>query len=148
MYRRAGGLRQAPPFFRAAALIALALSAAGCSQLGMPLGSGLDEAQAVAIGAVTDAVDPSDWEVVRQTIASAGRATAETGTLPWQNPRTGSYGTLQAKTVEPRQGGVCRAFTTTVSDIRGIRSYRGEACQREADTWQITAIVAEDSRLL
>ena len=43
---------------------------------------------------------------------------------------------------------VCRAFATTVNDLRGIRRYRGEACQTGDAGWRLTGIVPEDSVLL
>src|SRR5690606_35410634 len=85
------------------------------------------------------------WEAVRRTVAEIG---AEALDRPWQNPRTGSSGTVTATAMEPKAGGICRAFATTVNDVRGVRAYRGEACRNGAADWQIGAIVPEDSKLL
>jgi surface antigen len=143
--------RQSPPFFRAGVLAVLLLSTAGCARLGLPSGAGMATAYAdgAAINAsVADGVDPSDWEVVRQTVAGIAPASGSGGPLVWQNPRTGSSGTLDAKAAEPGDGGICRAFSTTVNDLRGIRRYRGEACRPQGGSWQLTGIIPDDSALL
>jgi len=140
-YTGRGIERQSLPYFRAAILGVIALAAAGCSTTSLdPIQTG-----SVIRAAVADGVDPSDWETVRQTIARIG---AEAVDLAWQNPRTGSSGTLTALAAEPRTGSVCRAFATTVNDLRGIRSYRGEACRSENAGWRLTGITPDDSVLL
>lgn len=133
--------RQSLPWFRAAALGALALATAGCSA------SAIDPTHTGSLvrAAVTDGVDPSDWETVRRTIAEIG---ADALDRAWRNPKTGSSGTVTALAPEPRAGGVCRDFATTVSDLRGIRRYRGEACRTGDAAWRLTGIIPDDSALL
>ncbi|HET7715141.1 MAG TPA: RT0821/Lpp0805 family surface protein [Bauldia sp.] len=133
--------RQSLPYFRTAALGALALTLAGCST------TGVDNTYTGSIvpAAATGGVDPSDWETVRRTLAEMG---AEVLDLAWRNPRTGSSGTVTAFSAQPRADGTCRAFVTTVNDYRGIRRYRGEACRAGNADWRLTGIVAEDSLLL
>ena len=139
-YTARRGERQSLPYFRAAVLGAIGTVVAGCST------ATYDPIQTAGIvSTISDNVDPSDWEAVRRTVAEIG---AEALDRPWQNPRTGSSGTVSATAMEPKAGGVCRAFTPTVNDIRGIRAYRGEACRSGAADWQIGAIVPEDSKLL
>lgn len=95
----------------------------------------------------TNGVAPSDWEVVRQTIAAdPDYRTAQT--QAWQNPRTGSYGTVKADAGAQGSGGICRSFSTTVNDLRGARLYRGEACRPQGYDWQLNDIVADDDALL
>lgn len=94
-----------------------------------------------------DGVAPSDWEIVRQTIA-ADPDYRTVQTQAWQNPRTGSYGTLKTDAGAPRSGGICRSFSTTVNDLRGVRLYRGEACRPPGYDWLLKGIVADDSALL
>jgi hypothetical protein len=119
----------------------IALASAGCSATAIdPIRTG-----SVVQAAVTDGVDPSDWETVRRTIADIG---GEALDRAWRNPKTGSSGTLTAMAPEPRAGGVCRAFATTVNDVRGIRNYRGEACRTQGAGWRLTGIIPEDSTLL
>lgn len=140
-YTPRAGERQSLPYFRAALIGGLALTAAGCSATALdPLHTG-----SVVRAGVTDAVDPSDWEAVRRTIADLG---AHAFDRAWKNPKTGSSGTVTAMAAEPRAGVQCRAFATTVNDLRGIRRYRGEACRDGGAGWRLTGVVPEDSLLL
>jgi surface antigen len=110
--------------------------------------AGTDPIQTGSINAsVTDAVDPSDWETMRQTVAAIDPAESGPARV-WKNPQTGTSGTLTAEKAEPRSGGLCRAFATTVNDLRGVRRYRGEACLRPGGDWQLTGISPDDSKLL
>ena len=141
------GGRQAPPFFRAALLAAIALSAGGCAQVGLPTQATDPIATGSIQVSVTDGVDPSDWEAMRRTVAGIAPKDADL-TRPWSNPQTGSYGSITVATAEQRNGGTCRPFSTTVSDLRGVRRYSGEACQPAGGTWRLTGIRADDSKLL
>jgi surface antigen len=138
-------IRQSPPFFRAAVLAGLLLATAGCVRVGLP--SAVTQTDSIHTGSikasVTDAVDPSDWEVVRQTVASVDPARGTVRDLDWRNPQTGSYGTLEAKPAERRSGGICRAFSTTVADFRGVRAFSGEACRPVGGAWQLAGIVPD-----
>ena len=140
-YTHRAGERQSLPYFRAAILGGLALAAAGCSS------TAIDPTQtgSVVRASVTDGVDPSDWETVRRTIAEIGEDAFD---LAWKNPKTGSSGTVTAMAPESRADGVCRAFATTVNDLRGIRRYRGEACRSGNAGWRLSDVVPEDSVLL
>jgi len=139
--------RQSPPFFRAAVLVGLLLATAGCARVGLP--SAVTQTDSIRTGSiktsVTDGVDPSDWEVVRQTVASIDPARSTVRDLDWRNPHTGSYGTLGARAAEKRSGGVCRAFSTTVADFRGVRHFSGEACQPAGGAWQLAGIIPDDT---
>ena len=140
-YTGRGIKRQSLPYFRTAVLGAIALTAAGCSTTSLdPIQTG-----SVIKAAVTDGVDPSDWETVRRTLTEIG---ADALDRAWQNPRTGSSGTVTALAAEPRTGSVCRAFATTVNDLRGIRRYRGEACRSGNADWRLTGITPDDNVLL
>jgi hypothetical protein len=140
-YTQRAGERQSLPYFRAAVLGGLALAAAGCSATAIdPAYTG-----SVVRATVADSVDPSDWEAVRRTIAGIGEDAFDQA---WKNPKTGSSGTVTAMASEARADGVCRAFATTVNDLRGIRRYRGEACHDGDAAWRLTGIVPEDSLLL
>ena len=89
-------------------------------------------------------VDPSDWSAVRATLAKA----AAGGDVAWSNPATGSSGTVSARPTLAKVGGVCRSFATTINDVRGVRSYRGEACRSGEGGWKIAGVVADDRSLL
>lgn len=140
-YTRRTGERQSLPYFRAAAIGGLLLATAACSVTGIdPAHTG-----SVVRASVADSVDPSDWEAVRRTLAGIG---TEALAHAWQNPKTGSSGTITATAAEPGTSGFCRAFATTVADYRGIRRYRGEACQGGDGGWQLGGIMPEDSQFL
>ncbi len=150
--------RQSPPFFRGAAIAALALSLGGCAGLGLPFGSEMTATTASAgngglrptlvSASVTDNVDASDWETIRRTVASSDPAMAASR-IEWSNPDTGSTGTIADLGAATRAGDrLCRAFSTTVNDERGIRRYRGNACQRTDGRWQLTGMAPDDATLL
>ncbi len=142
---------------RAALRFALPVAAmflAGCSSFGMG-----DFARTAAVSgpatspvpvkvslSVVDSVDPSDWETVRRTIASIPANT--TGRYGWSNPRTHSSGTLTVLPLASGSSASCRAIATTINDMRGIRSYRGEACHRRDGQWQLFGLRPDDTKLL
>jgi surface antigen len=131
-------------------------SLAGCSSSPGGPERGLDPMTTASIPkpavqkTVIDAVAPSDWERIR-LVASTSMTTAPTNdVLDWTNPDTGSNGTLTpvaAARADP-DGKNCRAFGLTVSDVRGIRRYRGDACRAPDGMWQLSSMVPEDSALL
>ncbi len=99
--------------------------------------------------AIVDALADSDWQAIRAVAASRFR-TAPTGTpLDWSNPDTGNSGTVAALG-DPKQSGAlsCRAFVLTVSDVRGVRRYQGDACRSGEDAWQLFNMTADDKTLL
>ncbi len=137
---------------RVAALALLALSIAGCARLGLPFNEAAGEAPvrraSLVSATVSDRVDPTDWLTVRQTLGRIPvNATAGT-TLDWRNALTDSDGTVSLLTAAvSRNGTLCRGFTATINDLRGIRRYRGESC-RGADGWQLSGIVPDNGTLL
>lgn len=148
--------RQSPPYVRAAAVAALALSLGGCAGLGLPFGSEMTAsntstgggARATLVKAsVIDGVDASDWETIRRTIARAGGSAA--GRIEWSNPDTGSTGTITDLREPAKRGDIlCRGFSTTVTDVQGIRRFRGDACQRTDGRWQLYGMVPDDATFL
>lgn len=154
--------RQSPPFYRAAAVAALALSLGGCAGLGLPFGGemttasiaptrssgGLKPTLVSATASITDSVDASDWETVRRTVARVS-ADSAVSRVEWTNPDTGSTGTIAELNVASQRGDrLCRAFSTTINDTRGIRRYRGDACQRTDGRWQLYGMAPDDAQLL
>lgn len=145
--------RQSLPFIRAAVLGVALLSVAGCARLGLPFEAAtvattgsIPSGKSVVSARVADGVDPSDWQTVRDALS--GMAASATGNgLDWRNPTTGSAGTITAYAAEDTPAGFCRAFATTVSDMRGVRRYRGQACVRGGD-WKLTGVTPEDGELL
>ncbi len=156
-YIRALQLRQMPRLCRGVAAAVLALSLGGCAGLGLPFGAemaGVDTSlttgsvkPTLVSARIVDGVDASDWETIRRTIA-ATPAQSATDRLAWRNPDTGSAGTIANLSVARQKGGLaCRTFSTTVNDQRGIRLYRGDACQRGNGRWQLYGVVADDAQL-
>jgi surface antigen len=145
--------RRQPPVMRIAAFALLSLSIAGCARLGLPFneaaaGNEPVHGASLVSATVSDRVDPTDWLTVRQTLGripvSAGAGT----TLDWRNALTDSDGTVSLLTAAvARNGTLCRGFSATINDLRGIRRYRGQAC-RGADGWQLSGVVPDDGRLL
>jgi surface antigen len=149
--------RQARPLLQAAAVAAFALSLAGCGGLGLPFAEEngpqaavtAPPAKAALVSAkVSEGVDPSDWETVRRAVASAPVDGVDGG-IDWSNPDTGSTGTITAyPVVAGKDGTLCRTVATTVSDLRGVRRYRGQSCQRRDGRWQLFSFTADDAKLL
>lgn len=105
---------------------------------------------AVRTRSVVEALAPSDWEQIRLTASTSIPGSANGEIIDWTNPDTGSNGTLSplvTARAEP-DGRSCRAFSLTVSDVRGIRRYKGDACRAQDGMWQLFEVVPEDSALL
>lgn len=128
---------------------------AGCGQIGIPLGAPSSEITG-SIGtpqktdlraATTPSVDPSDWEAVRRAVAAA-LASGKDGPTDWENPDTGSSGTITS-TVALADGKEdnCRLFATTLNDYRGVRRFRGQICRRTNGVWQLVSVTPDDAAL-
>jgi len=160
-YIGAGRERQSPPLVRPIlvrrpiAVAALAASLGGCAGLGMPPGEFAHDQRDLTTGSIQKVsmdtvakVDQSDWEAVRVAIAE-GSGGKRTGAVDWQNPKTGSAGTVTMLGTTPATNDPnCRTFATTMNDTRGIRRYRGEACVMANGQTQLFGILADDSQLL
>jgi hypothetical protein len=68
------------------------------------------------------------------------------GTVFWSNSESGSDGIIEFATIEGEAS--CRPFEATVSDLRGIRRYRSEACPSSDGAWDFADLTPEDSVLL
>jgi surface antigen len=95
--------------------------------------------------ALIESVDASDWEAIRRTIAAA--PAGETKSLDWSNPDTRSTGALTVGVAAEiaGSGALCRTFVTTVSDPRGVRRYRGQACRETDGRWHLKGVAADDA---
>jgi surface antigen len=135
----------------AALALAVAGELAGCASLGLPFGPDLvrtfDQTSAVAVkGDGADNVAASDWDAVKKTIS--GLPPGQAKSVQWSNPVTGSTGavTLLGDAAAPAAA-ACRPFSTTISDPRGVRRYRGQACRQTDGRWQLIGLAAEDALL-
>jgi len=151
-YTRRGRQDQSAVLRRIALLAALALPLGGCAGLGLPFDEAGAGAQASlnrparaipAAAVVIDQDDPSDWEMIRRTAEGAPQIAAK---LDWSNPASGSVGTLAIAADKPES--LCRPFAVTLSDMRGIRRYRGDACQRADGHTGLAGVAADDATLL
>ncbi len=99
--------------------------------------------------AVVDALADSDWQAIRAVAAGRFRTAPNGAPLDWSNPETGNSGTVAAL-ADPKKSGAlsCRAFVLTVSDVRGVRRYQGDACRSGDDSWQLFNMTADDKTLL
>ncbi|MCC6984370.1 MAG: hypothetical protein IT535_13965 [Bauldia sp.] len=86
-----------------------------------------------------------DLDAMRQAI-SGSLAVLAGGTVFWSNSESGSDGIIEFATIESEAS--CRPFAVTVSDLRGIRRYRSEACPGSEGGWDFAEITPEDSVLL
>jgi surface antigen len=135
---------------RAVATAVLVAYLGGCASMGLPFGPDVASASRERTSAVArvDAVgmvDPSDWETVRRTVAGVPATTAALR-MEWANPDTGSTGIVGTRAVAAdRKGPLCRPFTTTLSDDRGVHHYRGEACRMTDGRWQLFGVRADDA---
>jgi len=128
------------------AVAAFAAGLASCSSLGLPFGPDVTTISAIpAVISAADVVAPSDWETVRKTIATI--PSGQTKTVQWSNGTTGSTGALTVLGVTAVPPATCRPFSTTVSDPRGVRRYRGRACRQGDGGWQLVGLVADDTLL-
>ncbi|HVZ14795.1 MAG TPA: RT0821/Lpp0805 family surface protein [Bauldia sp.] len=132
-------------------MAALALSLGGCAGLGLPFTGAETTASLTAYNGravqpilasavVANQADPTDWDTIRRTIEGAPQG----GKLEWSNAITGSAGSL---TVAADTGETCRAFVTTINDVRGIRRYRGQACVTANGRAQLQNVTADDATL-
>ena len=134
---------QTPVIAAALALIA-AVGLSGCARVGLADVTGSIKSKKPSPALVTDRVDPSDWRMVKDALAQMPEPGVPGAEMAWQNPQTGSDGTITALTALAKGGGpTCRAFATTVNDTRGIRRYRGQACKIDGD-WQLTQVTVDD----
>jgi surface antigen len=158
-YIGGGSIRQSRPLIQAIAIAGVTFSLGGCAQLGLPMvetdnrpaidrmATGTTLVSANVNPKATANVDSSDWEAMRRALAAAP---ADSGGTPiaWSNPDTGSDGTITPAAANPGKGGkLCRMLSATISDNRGVRLYRGEACQLTNGRWQIVRIAADDATL-
>lgn len=145
------GRSRRQPVLPGVAALAMTLALGGCAGMGLPFGEATETRMAQAGGlratpakatAAIVAVDGSDWEAIRRAVA--GVPETQTQEATWYNPDTGSTGTVGVSIATGVAGTLCRPFATTVSDSRGIRRYRGDACLRTDGRWQLHGIRADD----
>lgn len=136
-----------------AALAATLVMLAGCAGMGLPVADfNRDGISRLAADRTTTAaiasVDPSDWETVRRAVAEAITSRNTATAVNWSNPDTGSSGTIAPLLAVAAANGTCRPFSTTMSDARGVRHFRGDACRETNGRIQLVRVVADDPALI
>ena len=128
----------------AAAVIVVgsAMLASGCAVGGNSLPELASSKELVTDSVVqktkNDGVNETDAAVIKQTVAAAAVGN-KVKPLAWQNPETGSSGTIVAiDKFMGKHGQHCRGFKTSVDTFMGIAFYDGEACQISPGEWVLS----------
>jgi len=86
----------------------------------------------------SEGVEATDADVIKTAVATA-HMTDNVKALAWQNPETGSSGTIVAiDNFMGKHGQKCRGFKTSVDTFMGISFYNGEACQISPGEWALS----------
>ena len=94
--------------------------------------------ESVASSAKPKGVDQADAEIIKTAVAEASDPTS-VKPLAWQNPDTGSSGTIVAiDKFMGKHGQRCRGFKTSVTTFMGIAFYNGETCQISPGEWVLS----------
>ncbi len=94
--------------------------------------------ESVAQAAKPEGVAETDAHVIKTAVATAPTDGA-IKPLAWQNPETGSSGTIVAiDKFMGKHGQSCRGFKTSVDTFMGIAFYDGEACQISPGQWVLS----------
>lgn len=106
-------------------------------------------------GAITGAVAPAgslgyagsdrtDWDMVLSTV-NASLSSPPTARIEWSNKTTGDSGTITDLTpIAAKKPRDCRAFSTTIASVDGVRLYHAEICKSFMNTWEFAKLVAAD----
>ncbi|MEM7069944.1 MAG: RT0821/Lpp0805 family surface protein [Pseudomonadota bacterium] len=91
--------------------------------------------QSVTKPVETDGVSTVDAEIIKTAVADA----ETTKLLAWQNPESGSKGTITAiDKFIGSHGQQCKKFQTTVDTFMGISLYNGETCELKKGFWVLS----------
>ncbi|MDR3372301.1 MAG: RT0821/Lpp0805 family surface protein [Ancalomicrobiaceae bacterium] len=123
----------------------LAFGLAGCGNI--HLFSGDVTGATVQTGILSYAgSDHSDWDIIRAAVAKAPETPLE-ARIAWQNTSTGDTGTISDIAKATREpGSNCRAFSSTIVSVDGVRLYSAEICRSVMDTWEFAKIEPADSQ--
>ncbi len=127
---------------RGIAVIAITLSVSACTVTGNPVQEVMSTDKAVTNSVAkptkTQGIAGTDVEVIKNAVAYAP-VTKRVLPLAWQNPETGSSGSIMAiDKFMGKHGQTCRGFKTSVASFMGIALYNGEACQISPGEWVLS----------
>lgn len=138
-YKRPGGGREARGV-RPAVLLALCLSAGGCSTFGIgaddALVTGSISPQQVSAplpeGEPPKGIAASDWVQAKLALDAALADPKSGASVPWENKATGASGT--STPLMAAKGDGCRDFRISIVDRSGDRWVQGQACRAKSGT--------------
>lgn len=131
---------------RGAAIAAICLILPACT-LSSGLGSVKEDqvvTNSVAKQVQPEGIETADAEVIKSVVAEAGNSQSD-NLLAWQNPDTGSKGTIMAiNRFVGSHGQQCKKFQTTVDTFMGISLYNGETCELKKGFWVLSWFIRKD----
>lgn len=135
-------------WWKLAATGVLAVTVGGCSLSGQldsffPTGDKSERTGTVTAGAKDEAQlpPPADLAYARAA-ASAVLSRGEKDTsVPWENPRTGTRGTVTPiATAYTQDGQTCRDFLASFVSGSSQSWVQGEACKQQQGDWQVRSL--------
>ena len=123
-------------------LAASLMTVSGCAVSGntLPEIASSDEiiTGTVAAQSKSEGVAETDAQIIKTAVVGASSAST-IKPLAWQNPETGSSGSIVAiDKFMGKHGQKCRGFKTSVATFMGIAFYDGEACQISPGQWVLS----------
>ncbi len=117
--------------------------------VGSQFGSGKGQLVAVGVGTVLGALiggdvgrtmDRQDHAYATGSFGHAMESVPSCTTIKWDNPQTGSYGSVTPMhTYEPEPGRYCREFQQQVAIGGELQNAYGTACRQPDGSWEIVA---------
>lgn len=95
--------------------------------------------QPVETLATNDSSNLSDQDMIRSVVARLDFAQGTKKPVAWQNPATGSQGTITTVAEKNTDAGLCREFETSREAFDGAALYRGQACMAQSGEWALTS---------
>ncbi len=137
--------------------LVMGLTASGCSQVGMQVGTDDLKTPTILTGSIPSAADEAYTDLSiedRQSIAKnfdtldqdlASGAGLEDLKLPWLNGISGNSGTISEINPTAFAQTGCLGFKTTANTISGIKLYSGTACRDITQKFAVTALTVADA---
>jgi len=137
--------------------IVAGFSLAGCSQMGMQVGTDDVTSPTILTGSIPSATDvaysdltPEDRQAIAanldglETDLGQGADLADLS-LPWLNSSSGNSGTVSSISPAIYAQTGCLSFKTTANTIAGIKLYSGTACKDITRKFTVTALAVADA---
>ena len=151
---------------RLAALLVCAMVLPGCS-ISMPMGSFLSRSEKTAEkqdddnvttssiasrqtsatvpavlsdtkSSITVPIPAEDWDFAKKALIEALSSREETPSVPWDNARSGTRGTITTLIRSGGPGGtVCRGFLGSAIKDKAETWFEGRACRLQSNEWEV-----------